>query len=199
MLYIYILKCKNNKYYIGKTHNPNTRINNHIFNYGSAWTAKFKPIKILKIINNCDLFDEDKYTIMIMDKYGIDNVRGGSFTQLVLSKSEKYIICKMIRSANNQCFNCGSATHFISNCVYNTFNIANKILYDNIIRLCNGHNIICRKINIGDYVNILHICDDIIFNAVTIDDINKFNSSNNDIIDYYQLTNKLVNALNKIK
>ena len=37
MLFVYILKLKQNKYYVGKTKNPNYRLNNH-FNYnGSVW------------------------------------------------------------------------------------------------------------------------------------------------------------------
>ena len=40
MVYIYVLKLTNNKYYVGKTHNPNLRLNAHIYNSGSAWTKK---------------------------------------------------------------------------------------------------------------------------------------------------------------
>ena len=62
MTNIYILKLKNNKYYIGKTNNPQFRLTQHFDSNGSAWTKKYKPIKIIKIIPNCDNFDEDKYT-----------------------------------------------------------------------------------------------------------------------------------------
>ncbi len=62
---IYILKLEQNKYYIGKTNNPKLRLKQHINNNGSSWTKKYKPVSILKIHNNCDPFDEDKYTKML--------------------------------------------------------------------------------------------------------------------------------------
>ena len=79
MVNIYTLRLEQNKYSIGKTNNPEFRIDNHFNSNGSAWTKKYKPIEILKIIKNCDDFDEDIYTLKYMSKYGINNVRGGSF------------------------------------------------------------------------------------------------------------------------
>lgn len=77
MEYIYILKLKNNKYYIGKTNNVNNRYEQHLNGYGSSWTKKYKPLSILKKILSTSPFDEDKYVKEYMSKYGIDNVRGG--------------------------------------------------------------------------------------------------------------------------
>jgi hypothetical protein len=86
MVYIYVLKLENNKYYIGKTENPKIRLENHFSSNGSEWTKLYKPIKIIEIIPNCDNYDEDKYTKIYMDKYGIDNVRGGSYVQIELNE-----------------------------------------------------------------------------------------------------------------
>ena len=54
MVYIYILKLKNNKYYVGKTKKPEFRLKQHFNANGSAWTRKHPPIKIVKIIRGCD-------------------------------------------------------------------------------------------------------------------------------------------------
>ena len=80
MVFIYILQLENKKYYVGKTLNPDFRLEQHFNLSGSQWTKKYKPLKVLDIIPNCDNFDEDKHTLKYMEKYGINNVRGGTFT-----------------------------------------------------------------------------------------------------------------------
>ena len=45
MVYIYILKLKNNKYYVGKTtRKPLERLSEHFKNSGSGWTRVHKPV-----------------------------------------------------------------------------------------------------------------------------------------------------------
>lgn len=116
MVFIYALLLENNKYYIGKTNNPKFRLNAHFNNEGSIWTKIHIPIQINEIIPDCDDFDEDKITIKYMKKYGIDNVRGGSFCSKVLSHNDKIIIQKMINSSCNLCYNCGKIGHYFSEC-----------------------------------------------------------------------------------
>ena len=116
MTYIYILQLTNNKYYIGKTSSPQTRILNHFQQQGSAWTKKYKPIRIEKEISNADDFDEDKWTIIYMNIYGIDNVRGGSFCSIQLSESNKQTLEQMITGSSDCCYKCGQIGHFIQDC-----------------------------------------------------------------------------------
>lgn len=47
MVYIYVLLLENNKYYVGKTTNPEFRIEDHFCSYGSGWTSKYKPVAIV--------------------------------------------------------------------------------------------------------------------------------------------------------
>ena len=116
MVYIYILELEQSKYYIGKTKNPNFRLEQHINNNGSAWTKKYKPISILKILPNCDDYDEDKYTIKFMEKYGVNNVRGGSFCEIKLSDNNIITLHQMIKSVTDKCYICGKDDHFANNC-----------------------------------------------------------------------------------
>ena len=67
MVFIYTLKLEQGKYYVGKTNNPEFRIENHFNSNGSEWTKKYKPLKILEIIPNCDDYDEDKFTRQYME------------------------------------------------------------------------------------------------------------------------------------
>lgn len=117
---IYILKLKHGKYYVGKTENPEKRIDDHFQGNGSTWTRKYKPLKIHKIIEKCDSFDEDKYTLIMMEKYGIENVRGGSFCSVKLPNEQINVIVSMIDNATDRCFNCGEKGHTINECEYET-------------------------------------------------------------------------------
>ena len=87
MCFIYIIQLEKGKYYIGKTNNPQLRLESHFNSNGSEWTKLYKPLRVIEVKPNCDDYDEDKITIQYMDKYGINNVRGGSFVSVKLEKS----------------------------------------------------------------------------------------------------------------
>jgi hypothetical protein len=119
MVFIYILKLEKGKYYIGKTNNPQFRLENHFNSNGSEWTKTYKPLKVLEIKPNCDDYDEDKYTRMFMDKYGMNNVRGGSFVSVKLTKTQKDILHQMSNGTNDKRFICGKGGHFAKDCQEN--------------------------------------------------------------------------------
>ena len=53
---------------------------------------------------------------MAMEKYGIDNVRGGSYCKINLTKHEKDKALQIIRSVSDKCYKCGKKGHFSKNC-----------------------------------------------------------------------------------
>ena len=123
MVYIYVLKLEDNKYYVGKSTSPFRRINQHFSAEGAGWTKTYKPIDIHEVYHDKDNYDEDKITIQYMKQYGIENVRGGSFCTLTLSDANKQTIEQMIRSVSDLCLKCGSSEHFANNCDNSSNNI----------------------------------------------------------------------------
>ncbi len=51
-----------------------------------------------------------------MDKYGIDNVRGGVYTQVKLSQEQLNEINRKLDSVNDRCYICHKNGHFASSC-----------------------------------------------------------------------------------
>lgn len=145
MVYIYVIALQKGKYYIGKTDNPQIRLSNHFNNNGLEWTKIYKPINIIEIIPNCDSYDEDKYVLKYMYKYGIQNVRGGSFLSINLNNSTIEHINKMILGSNNSCFICGNTNHFANECdnfVYACNYWDKEFEYE---KDCEKHEIICYR------------------------------------------------------
>ena len=116
MEHIYFIKLEDGKYYIGKTKNIEKRYDEHITGNGSMWTKKYKPKSLIKTIKSTSFFDEDKYVKEYMAKYGIENVRGGTYSNIVLDENSIAVLEKEIRHSKNVCMRCGRDTHFINDC-----------------------------------------------------------------------------------
>jgi hypothetical protein len=111
---IYTLELENGKYYVGKTHNVEKRYAQHQKG-GCLWTKMHKPIKILNVIDG-DAFDEDKVTKQMMSKYGIDNVRGGSYVLPKLTAFQHKFLLAELKMINDLCIKCGNPGHFMKDC-----------------------------------------------------------------------------------
>ena len=113
---IYTLQLEHDKYYVGRTTNIKNRILQHMGRRGSEWTKIHKPICVLSEIPSDDTFDEEKHTLIAMNKYGITNVRGGPYCTIHLSPSDICRIETSILSATDKCYNCGESGHFVNKC-----------------------------------------------------------------------------------
>jgi hypothetical protein len=118
-LSIYVLQLEKGKYYVGKTKQiAEARFEQHKQGgkKSSAWTRMYKPIKLLEVYPNANKYDEDKYVLINIEKYGIENVRGGSYSKIELSIEQIIEIQTKIKGASDQCFRCGESGHFIKHC-----------------------------------------------------------------------------------
>lgn len=113
---VYVLKLEKNKYYVGKSKCVIDRVIEHKEGKGAAWTKRFKVIDIINVYTNTDPFDEDKYVKMTMLKYGIDNVRGGSYSQIFMTDDQYDFLEKELNHSQDRCMLCGRTGHYSSDC-----------------------------------------------------------------------------------
>jgi predicted GIY-YIG superfamily endonuclease len=114
---IYVIACKDNKYYVGQTsRDVDTRVLEHFARRGSAWTYCHPPMSIIETFDADDKMSEDIYTKKYMKKYGIDNVRGGSYCRVTLPKFQLQALHQEFHTIDNTCFDCGSSDHYVKDC-----------------------------------------------------------------------------------
>jgi hypothetical protein len=127
--YTYVLKLKHGKYYVGKSKDPAERSQNHWDGLGASWTKEHPPIKLERVYRNYQPYDELRYTLLMMNSYGIDNVRGANFCRVKLTDSEIAVIDSMLVGESDCCYYCGKSGHFIRTC--------NKFASDGILSRSN--------------------------------------------------------------
>jgi predicted GIY-YIG superfamily endonuclease len=114
---IYALLLSSDKYYIGKTSRDiSVRFREHLDGNGSEWTSLYKPKSIIETYISDSPFKEDILTKEYMMKYGIDNVRGGSYTKIKLEEWQLKNLEHEFKSVSDKCFKCGDIGHFACDC-----------------------------------------------------------------------------------
>jgi predicted GIY-YIG superfamily endonuclease len=82
--YIYVLKLKQDKYYVGKAKNFVSRIMFH----NAKWTKLYEPISIIELVEDKDNLEKEK-TIEYMKLYGWKNVRGYAWSKIEMKNPPK--------------------------------------------------------------------------------------------------------------
>jgi len=116
MAYLYTLQLQSGKYYVGKSDDPDTRYLAHKNGNGASWTKIHKPLKIIEIRELKGEHDETNTTKDLMKKYGVDNVRGGAYTQSVLDDATKAVLEREMLGNADRCYTCGDSGHFANRC-----------------------------------------------------------------------------------
>jgi predicted GIY-YIG superfamily endonuclease len=117
MSILYVLQLEGGKYYVGKTDDVQKRFEQHKLGYfGSQWTKTNKPEKILETRQVISIHDENNVTKDLMKLYGVNNVRGGCYTQVDLLDYQHDCLLYELRCISDCCFKCGRSGHFITQC-----------------------------------------------------------------------------------
>lgn len=120
MSLVYVLRCidvASNKpvYYVGRTNHFRDRMTSHFGGRGSQWTKRYPPQEVIYQKMCTDPYDEDLITLRYMERHGIENVRGGSFSNPKLFPSQLYVISRMIANATGKSFYCKPNLHYNPN------------------------------------------------------------------------------------
>lgn len=112
---VYVLELEDSKIYIGTTEDLSSTIQEHISKNYCQWTKTYSYKDVLETFPG-DRSDENKTVIIYMDKYGIENVRGGIYNNFSLSFEDYLNIRKNIYFIYNQCTTCGISGHTSRDC-----------------------------------------------------------------------------------
>jgi predicted GIY-YIG superfamily endonuclease len=114
--YVYALELEGGKYYVGTSANVPKRVEEHREGAGSAWTKLHAVVRLLETRRCATPWDEDAVTKAYMRQYGLDAVRGGSYSQPVLPPEVRAVLDRELRGATDACFVCGDAEHWATEC-----------------------------------------------------------------------------------
>lgn len=105
--------------YVGETNNISSRWEDHI-NGTCPVTKIYKPKRYIEITIRLDAYTERNVTLQYMREYGIDNVRGGPWTKLVMDFDTRKTIRQMICSEHGTCYRCNATDHYADTCTVAT-------------------------------------------------------------------------------
>lgn len=100
-MYIYVLLLEHNNYFIGTTNKSHFNLFEHYKEYKRPiWTELHHPVDLVDFVIANDNHTIDKYVITYMQKYGIDKVRGGSYSSVILDSNVKAYLHSIIDAKN---------------------------------------------------------------------------------------------------
>lgn len=115
-LWIYVLELAGGRYYVGESNDPRRRYDEHCAGTGAAWTKKYKPKKMIRTTPRTGPTHEDAVVKEMMMAHGIDAVRGGSYSNVVLTKAQREMLEAEMRGGSGKCMRCGHSGHWVKDC-----------------------------------------------------------------------------------
>lgn len=91
---VFILQLEHGKFFVGGAKDPAKALEEHREGLGGLWTQVHKPIRILEQHPFKSEADIDIHTKITMRTYGIENVRGGSWSNSRLTDADRHHLHK---------------------------------------------------------------------------------------------------------
>jgi len=94
---LFVIKCQEEKYYLGLSKNFVSIFFKHLENQDNIpWMNMYKPMKLMHIEHFFNVKMLDNCVIYYMYIYGIENVRGGIYQNIILNLNQYNEITKKI-------------------------------------------------------------------------------------------------------
>lgn len=116
MALLYVLELRDDKWFIGSTNMIVGLLEWHKEGAGPAWTREYRPYKITRTFPNSGFDAETRLTKQYMQKYGIDNVRGGVYKDFNLPDIVKVKLEMDLFNPDVPCPKCSFLGHYEGNC-----------------------------------------------------------------------------------
>lgn len=114
--YVYLLELQNKKYYVGRTNNVERRLNEHRTRSDVEWVRAHGFVRLVCAHPITSRLEEDLEVKKAMLEFGVDNVRGGTYSASVLPLQVKALLQNELVHAEDKCFACGSQDHYVAQC-----------------------------------------------------------------------------------
>ena len=110
---IYILKLNEGKFWVGFTIEPILRVRQ--FKDVSEWVEKYGIERIYMVVP-ARIYQLDHEVKDLMVQMGIDNVRGGTWSEKYLPDAVKRTLQSELFGSENTCTMCGQPGHYMQDC-----------------------------------------------------------------------------------
>ena len=143
MSFIHLLRLRDNKYYVGRsTRSPYNYLTKHMHGGINDWTNRYIPFEVVSSVPSNEYSDLNVAVLEHMLIYGIDNVRGGSYSALEIPELHYNVIEAEMWRINNLCGRCGREEHEEIQCL-DTHDVIGHEIIDDDSDDCDGDDCDC--------------------------------------------------------
>lgn len=120
---LYVLRLAGGRWYVGTTRRFAARLAAHRRGAGAAWTQAHRVVSVAarsQVPEDVAGFREDAKVLELMQRHGVNKVRGGTYAATRLSRTQRDEIHEKLRHNQGRCTRCGRAGHYLSACYART-------------------------------------------------------------------------------